>query len=63
MNEDLIKQDEYIAASIDFIKQYHKEGYDLLADKIIAEGLEELEQTLPFLTMSGKVNRLQNVTI
>lgn len=35
-------EDEYIAASIDFIKQYHKAGYDLIADKIIEEGLEEL---------------------
>lgn len=34
--------DEYIAASIDFIKQYHNKGYDLIADRIIAEGLEEL---------------------
>lgn len=40
------EEDEYIAASLDFIKEYHKKGYDLAADKLVKEGLEELGQTL-----------------
>lgn len=46
-------EDEYIAASIDFIKQYHKEGYDLIADTIIEEGLAELEQPV---TICNRLN-------